>query len=266
MQAALTPNKNLIKSVAVPTEHGGWGFTMEPVLLGLLVAHDAAGWGLGLLALMGFMGRHPIKLLLSDLRRKKMFPRTRYALMFAALYVTLGAVGFWLAVSQADQNFWLPLFSVVPLMAVQLFFDAQNKGRNLLPELCGAVAMGAVATAIALAGGESTEVAYALWMVLAVRSVTSIYFARTQVLRARKQEAKPQTSVLVGLLGWFALALLGSWQITPMTAVIAMTLLLGYQVYAFQRPPVPAKVVGWGQMAFGLLFVVCAVVGVGTGI
>lgn len=25
-----------LKSVAIPTEHGGWGFTLEPILLGLL--------------------------------------------------------------------------------------------------------------------------------------------------------------------------------------------------------------------------------------
>ncbi|GEM45995.1 YwiC-like family protein [Deinococcus cellulosilyticus] len=266
MQAAVTPNKNLIKSVAVPNEHGGWGFTLEPVLLGLLVAPNPAGWGLGLLALMGFLGRHPIKLCLADLRRRKMYPRTRLALGFAALYVTLGLFGLWLAISQAQQNFWLPLLCVTPLMGVQLWFDAQNKGRNLLPELCGAIAMGAVATAIALADGTSSTVAYALWMVLAVRSVTSIYFARTQVMRARKQPTLPQTSLLIGILGWFALAFTGNAQLTPMFTVIAMTALLGYQVYAFRQPPVAAKVVGWGQMAFGLLFVICTVVGVQTGI
>ena len=260
------PNKNLIKSVAVPNEHGGWGFTLEPVLLGLLIAHHPAGWGLGLLALMGFLGRHPIKLCLADLRRKKLYPRTRLALGFAALYVTLGILGLWLALSQAEQNFWFPLLSVIPLMGVQLWFDAQNKGRNLIPELCGSVAMGAVATAIALAGGALAEVAYALWIILAVRSVTSIYFARTQVMRARKQPTLPQTSLLIGILGWFVLAITGTQQITPMFAVIAMTALLGYQVHAFRTPPVAAKVVGWGQMAFGLLFVVCAVVGVQTGI
>ncbi|VAV92581.1 Putative membrane-spanning protein, partial [hydrothermal vent metagenome] len=27
-----------VRSIALPTEHGGWGFTLEPILLGLLVA------------------------------------------------------------------------------------------------------------------------------------------------------------------------------------------------------------------------------------
>ncbi|GGJ41110.1 YwiC-like family protein [Deinococcus roseus] len=266
MQATVMPSRNLIKSVALPTEHGGWGFTLEPVLLGLLVAPNAAGWGLGLLALMGFLGRHPIKLCLADVRRKKMYPRTRLALGFAALYVTLGILGLWLALSQAQQNFWLPLLCVTPLMGVQLWFDAQNKSRNLLPELCGSIAMGAVATAIALAGGVNSEVACALWIILGVRSVTSIWFARTQVMRARGKTVDLKPSLLVGILGWFALAWTGIQQITPMFAVVAMTALLGYQVYAFRQPPMAAKVVGWGQMAFGLLFVVCAVVGVRTGV
>ena len=33
----------LWRSVAVPTEHGGWGLTFEPVLLGLIVAPSWAG-------------------------------------------------------------------------------------------------------------------------------------------------------------------------------------------------------------------------------
>ena len=39
------------RGVAVPTEHGGWGFTLEPILLGLLVAHSATAWEISAAAL-----------------------------------------------------------------------------------------------------------------------------------------------------------------------------------------------------------------------
>jgi hypothetical protein len=36
-----TPGRSPLRSIAVPTEHGGWGLTAEPVLLGLAVAATA---------------------------------------------------------------------------------------------------------------------------------------------------------------------------------------------------------------------------------
>ncbi|HDL49896.1 MAG TPA: prenyltransferase, partial [Actinobacteria bacterium] len=45
-----TPSVRL-RSVAMPTEHGGWGFTLEPIILGLLVAPSPAGWEIAAAAL-----------------------------------------------------------------------------------------------------------------------------------------------------------------------------------------------------------------------
>ncbi|MCZ7661545.1 MAG: YwiC-like family protein [Thermoleophilia bacterium] len=39
--------RSRLRDVVVPTEHGGWGFTLEPMLLGLLVA---PGWASSALA------------------------------------------------------------------------------------------------------------------------------------------------------------------------------------------------------------------------
>ncbi|MDX2007394.1 MAG: hypothetical protein SFU83_19325 [Meiothermus sp.] len=41
---AAQPNNTKVplRSVALPNEHGGWGFTLEPILLGLLVAPGEA--------------------------------------------------------------------------------------------------------------------------------------------------------------------------------------------------------------------------------
>ena len=46
-----------IRSVALPTEHGGWGFLAEPILPGLLVAPSWAGLLLSLAALAVFLDR-----------------------------------------------------------------------------------------------------------------------------------------------------------------------------------------------------------------
>ena len=54
------------RSVAVPREHGGWGFLLDPILLGLLVAPSAAGIFLVLLDLASFLARTPLKIVWKD--------------------------------------------------------------------------------------------------------------------------------------------------------------------------------------------------------
>ena len=50
----------------MPDEHGGWGLTAEPALLGLLVAPSWAGAALGIAAFLAFLVRTPLKLVLVD--------------------------------------------------------------------------------------------------------------------------------------------------------------------------------------------------------
>ena len=56
--------------VVLPAEHGGWGLTLEPVLLGLLAAWSVAGLCLGVAAMLAFLVRTPLKLAAVDVRRE----------------------------------------------------------------------------------------------------------------------------------------------------------------------------------------------------
>ena len=71
------------RSVAMPSEHGGWGLTLEPVMLGLLVAWSRAGVALGVAAFAAFLLRTPAKLVAIDLRRGRWLDRSRLALRIA---------------------------------------------------------------------------------------------------------------------------------------------------------------------------------------
>jgi hypothetical protein len=250
-----------LKTIALPNEHGGWGFTIEPVLLGLLVAPTLAGLGLGVFALAAFFTRHPLKLWLSDVRKGKRFPRTPLAGRFALLYGTIGALGLLLAFLRAEEPFHRPLLAALPLIAVQLWYDAHNKGRNLLPEVAGAVAMGAVAAGIGLAGGMGPAKALGLWLVLAARAYAAIHYARTQVMRARGLSVLFRTAYLAEATATGALLLGAAVDAVPWLSVLAVGLLLPFSAYTFARPPVPARVVGWSQVAFGLLVVALTALG-----
>ena len=71
--------RSTLRSVALPKEHGGWGLTLEPGLLGLLIAPGAAGFCLAAAALVAFMARTPVKIVLVDRHRDRWLERTRVA-------------------------------------------------------------------------------------------------------------------------------------------------------------------------------------------
>src|SRR5207253_1798326 len=135
-----------LKTIALPVEHGGWGITLEPIVLGLLVAPSLAGAGLALATVGAFLARHPFKIVAGDRRRGRRFARTPYAERFTLAYSAAALVGFAVAVfTAADYTFLLPLLAAVPLGAVQLWYDAAGQSRGLSPEVAGSLAMGSVA-------------------------------------------------------------------------------------------------------------------------
>ncbi len=250
-----------LKTVLLPAEHGGWGLTLEPVVLGLLVAPSLAGAGLGVAALFAFLARTPLRMVLADYRKGKRFPRTPLAERAALAYLAVALAGLGVAVMAAAAPFWGPLLLAAPLALVQLAFDARNRGRHLVPELAGAAAMGAVAAAIVLAGGGAVGVALGAWLVLAVRAGMAIGFARVQVRRARGQAARAAGALAAQGAGVLALGLAAALGLVPWLSVAAGAALGGYAFLALSRPPVPARVVGWTQIAFGLVMVLCTAAG-----
>src|SRR5438067_2141922 len=68
-----------LRDLAVPTEHGGWSLTAEPAVLGLLVAPGAAGVAIAAAALVAFVARTPLTVLLVDRRRDRQLERDALA-------------------------------------------------------------------------------------------------------------------------------------------------------------------------------------------
>src|SRR5690606_22748321 len=141
------------RAVALPDEHGGWGLSAEPALLGLLVAPSWAGGALAAGAVLAFLARTPLKLVLVDRWRGRWLPRTRLAARVAAAELALLAALGAAALALAGPAWLVPVAAAAPLVAVELWFDMRSRGRRLTPELCGAIGVSAVAAAVALAGG-----------------------------------------------------------------------------------------------------------------
>ena len=246
----------------MPDEHGGWGLTAEPALLGLLVAPSWAGAALGIAAFLAFLVRTPLKLVLVDRWRGRWLPRTGLAARIAAAeLIALAALGAG-AVALAGWTWLIPAALAVPLVAVELWFDMRSRGRRLVPELCGAIGMAALVAAVALAGGADASLAGALWLVLAARSVATLPFVRVQIARLRHGTGRLVVSDRAQLAGGamaLAAVALDRAALAGAVFVLGVTVLQSRWV---RRPPVPAKVLGFRQLGLGLALVAVTAAGV----
>lgn len=248
-------------AVAVPSEHGGWSLTLEPVLLGLLVAPSTAGWALGAAALIAFVARTPSKLALVDRRRNRRLPRTVLAERVAGVEIAVLVGLLAVAIATARAPFSAPLAIAAPLLAVELWYDVRSRSRRLLPELAGTIGIGAVAAAIILAGGGQVAAAMGAWCVIAARSVAAIPFVRLQLRRAksRGKAALPDAAWQVG-----AIAVAGAGfgaGVVPVAGVAAIVVLAMFHVVAARQPVPRVPIIGAQQVVLGLGVVVATALG-----
>ena len=123
---ALTVDKRSqvrLKSVALPVEHGSWGFLLEPLVAGLAIAFSLGGMWIALMTIGAFLVRQPLKVLIIDRLGMKVRERAEAALAFLAIYgavFTAGLIG-----TIASVGWWplLPFAIVLPFAAYQIYCD-----------------------------------------------------------------------------------------------------------------------------------------------
>lgn len=254
------------KSVGVPTEHGGWSLTAEPAILGLLVAWSVPGLAIGLGAMLAFVTRTPLKLVLVDLWRRRVLPRTRRAAVVAGCELIVMAVLVAVIATSAETGFWVPLAVAAPLILVELWYDMRSRSRRLVPELAGAVGIGSVATAIVLAAGVDGRVgdraAWGLWAVIALRSLAAIPFVRAQVLLARGRAADLRLSDGTQLAVVLAAVAAFVADLVPLAALLALVAVAVWHLAEARRPPRRVAIIGVSQMVIGLIVIVATALAV----
>jgi hypothetical protein len=246
----------VLRPIALPVEHGGWGFLFEPILLALLVRPSLAGAFVALAFILGFLTRQPLKLALQDALRERAYPRTRYCWMFAAAYAIGALLALGPAVYLAGWIVIVPIGLVAPLGITQILHDAHNRSRALLPELGGAAAMASSAAAIALAGGMRMLPAFALSGIILARGIPTILYVRTLLTRAHRREAASWPAIAA-----HAVAILAVAAFAPRMAVVAMAALFARATWGLAHPPPPAKQLGWTEIVWGGVTVVLASIG-----
>lgn len=260
------PTRVSWRAVALPVEHGGWGLLGEPILVGLCLAPSRAGLGIAIAALAAFLARHPLKLALADWRRGSRYARTSVALRFVLVYALLAVAGLAMA-GPAPRMTWIALLAAAPLGAVQLAYDARLKGRGLVPEILGGVALGSVAAAIMIAGGWSAAFAFAAWALLALKAACSVLYvrARLRIDRGLKPAFYPPLASHLGAL--VVAATLVAIDRAPLLSLFAFAVLTARAAYGLSRyhRVVRPRVVGFQELAFGLGFAFLLILGTRAG-
>ena len=262
------PGKPNWRTVALPSEHGGWGIVLEPIALGLLVAPSVTGAFLALAVFGSFLARTPLKVVWKDLRRGERYPRTALALRALALYGALVVLGFAGAIATGGITPVLPVLAASPLIGVQLYFDLFVTGRKLLPELVGPVALASVAGGMALAAGWSWPAALALWAVPALRTMPTVFYVRARIRMARNIPVSLAPPIAVHALA--AAAGLALWLagLIPGLAALGLVLLLGRTIHGLSslRKPMTTKALGWSEVRLGVAYTLLSAAGYWLGL
>ena len=251
---ALEPPAVVWKRILLPVEHGGWGFLLEPLLLGGLVAPSVAGGAVAVAAVAAFLVRHPLKLALGDRQRRRRYPRTAAAELAAVGWALVAGAALGVAVDLGGTRLLWPLAAAAPLALVQLTFDLRNRNRELLPELAGALALAATAPATLVVGGSGAVAAAAAYVFLGLRATTAILYVRCRLRLSRGVATNRRPPLLAHAFGTLAMVLLASLRLQPWLAVVAFGILTVRAVHGLSpaRAAVPPREIGFRELTFGL--------------
>jgi hypothetical protein len=254
-----------IKSIALPVEHGGWAFLIEPLLLGMFLSPAASGLFLCVAAFGVFLLYQPLQITLKDHRRQKRYPRTVWAQRFVLIYSAIagiGGLGILLTNAASFQFVLLAIAAALPFACIQMLLVVQGRARDTITEICGACALGTTVTAIVMMQGWSPSLAFALWLIPVTRAVVSILYIRVRLRLARGENINKALPLAVHFLGVLFILFMVAANLLPIGSVLAMLLLLARALYGLYaaRSNTPARIIGFQEIAFGLATILLVVV------
>ncbi len=254
MSSVAHPHPVSLRKVALPVEHGGWGIVFEPVVLGLLVAPSPAAAFIALAAAGAFLARQPLKIAMNDvLLRHRRYPRTEAAIRFAIGYGSAALVALIVAVLLAGPRLLLPVLIAAPFAAVQILYDAKNGSRSVIPEVAGALAMGASASMMGIAAGLQPAIAWALWAVISARTIAAVLYVRSRLQLEHGQGLRWKAAVGGHLLALAGILALRQLDLAPLLAIVAFGALTGRSIVGLSpwRGKIGPKQVGWREIGWG---------------
>ena len=252
-----------VKAIALPIEHGSWGFVFEPLTAGLLVAFSPAALWVALTVVGAFLTRQPLKVLLNDWQAKRDLPQTAVARKFVLIYGAIFTVGLLGSLYFVPKYAFLPFLFILPLAAYQIYCDASRKSRELLPELTGAIAISSSVAVIALADGWTLAAASALWAIFVARLIPSILYVRNRLKLEKGKDYSRALPILSHIIAFTLVGALAYFKLSPLLTVLMFAVLLGRAVIGLSpyRSKIKAMRIGVWEVVYGTLTALSVVIG-----
>jgi hypothetical protein len=267
MQAITSPIKQKsaipLKSIALPIEHGSWGFVFEPIAAGLLLAPSLPALFITILVTGGFLARQPLKFALADWQQARRLPRTEIAKRFVLIFGGIAAFGLVGSLITAPAVSFIPFVVVAPSVVYLISQDAARQTRNLLPEVLAAIALASSLPAMTLAAGWSLTGSFALWAIMLSRLVPSIIYVRNRLKLEKGKEFSRISSVASHIAALLVVGVLAYFSLTTFLLIPVMAFLLGRAIFGMSRfrRVARAKIIGIYEVVYGAITVLTLVLG-----
>jgi hypothetical protein len=257
-----------LRSVALPIEHGSWGFLFEPLVAGVAIAPSKASPWIALLVIGAFLIRQPLKIFLSDWRSGRWLPQTKSAVSFLVFYAVVFGIGLTGAVSLASAESFIPFAIVLPFAVFQIYCDSQRNSRMLLAELVGAVSISSSIAVLAIADSWPYSLSFALWAIIAARLIPSIFYVRNRLNLEKGKTFSRVVPLSAHVVALVAVLLLAFYNLSPFLPVLMFGILLVRSIVGLSpyRKKVKAMKIGIGEVIYGSLTVLSLIVGYYAGL
>ncbi len=253
----------IMRGVALPAEHGAWSFWLEPVLLALLIAPSGTGIFFAILSLSSLLIRQPLKILLIDIRKRKVYRRTQQGAFFVCLYAVIATAAAVAILQRGNYGAVLPLIPAYLVAAAVVWrYDVDGNSRAWLPEVLAATAMSAFAVSICLAASWKWDQAAAVGAIVLARTIPAVIYVRARLRQRKFADNAYLLPIAVQTFALCAVLLLARLSLAPLLSAIAALFLLARVIYylRFGRP-VEAKTVGFQEVTVGLVYVALVAAG-----
>lgn len=256
-------NKVKLKGVALPNEHGAWGFLFEPLVASFAVLPFISSLWIALLVIGAFLIRQPLKVVLINWQSKNRLPQATLATNSLILYEIIFLIGLFGCLFFVNPISFIPFLVVSPFAVYQIYCDYSRQSRQLLPELTGAIAISSSAAVMALAGGWSVSSSLALWGIFIARLIPSILYIRNRLRLEKGKKIAINPVVFSNLIALGGITYLASAGLIPKLTIPIFVFLAVRAVWGLSplRKKVKAMRIGIWEVIFGVLTVLSVILG-----
>lgn len=254
-----------VSRIILPSEHGSWSLLFEPLLTGFAIAFSPASPWVALMTIGAFFARQALK---TCVLARKNHPLAKTAGKFLSLFVLIAGAGFFGVVVNSSPWAFFPLLVATPLATQQLVLDISTRGRSLVAELAGAVAISSSIAVMALADEIGLPGSIALWVVLTGRFVPSILYVRNRLLIEKGKRVDRISPNLAHVVSSLIVTVLAAVGLASFFTVGVFVFLLIRSMIGLSgiRKGTNAMVIGIWEVVFGALTIASIIAGYYAGI